>query len=69
MFRSTTYRVLAVVSGCALLAIPVLIPGRLDIPRPSGETTISHNTTPYGSSARENFKETVSLLFYGLRAY
>ena len=63
MSRSTTYRVLAVVSGCALLVIPALIPGKLDIPRPSRgsrDTTVSRH-----NSFSENLNETVSQLFMG----
>ena len=68
MSRSTTYRVVTVVSGCVLLALTLpLMPGRLDIPRPSGEsrdTTVSSKPTPYGSSATENSNQTVRHKFY-----
>ena len=68
MSRSTTYRVVTVVSGCVLLALTLpLMPGRLHIPRPSGEsrdTTVSSKPTPYGSSATENSNQTVRQKFY-----
>ena len=64
MLRLTKYRVVVVVSGCALLAIIALVPGRLGLPRPSGEsleTTVTSNPTSYGSSVSVNSNEMVSL--------
>ena len=68
--RSTAYRVVAVVTGCVLLALTLpLMPGRLDIPRPSGDSgdTIvsSKPTLLYGSSTTENSNQTVSQLLCG----